>query len=541
MASTDQEKVETFRKWLQERLYVRAKQDVLRSQREPSSKIEVEEVRERFKGIWDRCQILTYKPYTCEETNRSPQQLFHDSRAAQVRGLIAPNQRGKTHAGIAEVIAWGLGFEPWSGRVIPKIGKTPWRPRMRFFVASSDFSIGLNEVILPKINELLPLDEIGCRFMKLSGITHKIVFPDPYSFSLKFLSYEQDQHKAEGTTWNGGWFDEPPPKHLYTTCRRGCLRHAAPIIFTGTLINEPWVYDEIYAAEDTVNIDTEADLKKVKWNTKAVVKIRYEERPPGVTKEQIDAWAATLDEEEKEARIYGNPIHLEGRVYKEFDRHRQVTDRDRFLSETHGNWRDYPGFCVIDPHDRKPFAIMWGIVTPREQKVFIREWPPFDFTRQKTWKWSIDEYADEIRRIEREMWGDVAERAVMWRVMDPNFGRTQKAGGGITVEEMFAQNGLFFDTNVDDNVEAGHLAVKAAIHHDELVWLTGMPNAVKSMENYTWDDYRGRGDRSPKEKAKDKYKDFADLVRYTVMSDFRFVPHHGITNQKNPWIGAALG
>jgi hypothetical protein len=328
--------------------------------------------------------------------------------------------------------------------------------------------------------------------------------------------------------------------------------------FTGTPLNEPWMYDEIFASENikapSLHIVAEDDITKVRWNMKAVVKIEHDEFPPGVTKEQIDAWAETLDEDEKRARIYGEFFDLQGRVYKSFSRKRppegHVMPRDEWMAENK-DWRTYPGFCVVDPHDRKPFAIAWGVVTPRDQMVFIDEWPNVDFIRQKSWRASTPEYAETIRNKERNLWmtmtdasaayvGEERPANIMWRIMDPNFGRTPKAGTGRTLEDEFCDFDLNFDTSVDDDVEEGHIVVKRDLYEKRLLFLDNCTNTIKAMESYVWDEYRGKTDRSPKEKPKDKYKDFADLVRYACKSDLHWMPPGGL-GLRNPWGNNGLG
>lgn len=480
-----------------------------------------------IRGIWARCWALSYIPGL-------KQSLFHRSRKAQIRGLWAPNQRGKTTSGTAEILSWGFGEDLWTGEPIERVGKTLWRPAFRFFIGAKDYNAGFTEVILPKLEEMLPLKELGVEYINMSGkVTHKLKFPDPYNFSIKMLSYEQDLHKNEGATWNGGWFDEPPPYHLYVSCRRGCLRHAAPIIFTGTPINEPWMYEALYNNAKAVTVDNDADLKHLKWNSIGIVKIRHDEYPPGVTKEQIDEWAETLDEEEKQARIYGEFMHLQGRIYKQFDKNIHVIERDELLAK-HPDWRTYPAFMTVDPHDRKPFACAWGFATPRDEVIFIDEWPNVDFVRQKSWRWSTDEYLEMFRERETVLWGHFeighGDRFT-WRLMDPRFGRSSKAGTGKTLEEEFADRGLYFTfpsaTGQDgqEEIETGHMKVKTDLKEKRIFVTSNCKNIIKGFDNYVWDEFVGKNDRSVKEKPRDKYKDFMDVVRYTVMGDVQYIDH----------------
>jgi phage terminase large subunit-like protein len=462
-----------FRKWLAETIALYAQKKAFNEEREPRSESEEQELADIIRGIWQRCWILSYKPHP-------KQKLFHDAaRISQVTASFARNQGGKTTAGEVQLLSWGFGEDLWTGRPIERVGKAKWRPGMRFFIGAQDYVNAHNETILPKMQELLPLEEIGVKFVKMQGrITHKLIFPEPYNFSIKLISYDQEEHKQEGPTWNGGWFDEPPPKGVWVATNHNCMKNAAPRLLTATPLREPWMYDDIYKAKGSVHIEDSEDLKKLRWSTPAIIKIGRNDNPH-ITEEQLKAFEDSLDEEERASRIYGEFRHLEGRVYKGFFNAKphnvncpasgvgwcascqretgHVVDRDEWF-KANPNWKEWPGFCVIDPHDRKPWAMVWGVVTPRDQEVYLAEWPNFDFAKQKSWKWSIDEYVDMIRTTESNLWGtndpgaaaglkDRGEPNVAWRIMDPNFGRAQKAGSGATVEDAMADRGLAFDTN----------------------------------------------------------------------------------------------
>lgn len=516
-----------FRMWLADRLSKYAMMKAFGEERTPQNETEEEELADIVASIWSRCQALAYKPHP-------KQKLFHESRVAQIRGSFARNQGGKTTAGEMEILSWGFGEDIWTGQPIEKIGKTKWRPEMRFFIGAQDYSNAHAETIIPKMEELLPLKEMGVEYVKQNGkLVVKLKFPEPYSFSIKLISYDQEEHKNEGPTWNGGWFDEPPPRGVYTACRRGCMKHAAPIIFTATPLREPWMYDEIYATPKSVHLDAPEDLKKLRWDTPAIIKIGRNDNPY-ITEEQMAAYESTLDEEEKQARIYGEFLHLQGRVYKSFDRTKHVLDRDQFISQ-HPGWKDYPSFCVVDPHDRKPFAISWGIVTPRDETIFVDEWPNFDFAKQKSWKWSVDEYLTMMREKEKALWGreDGTVRELYFRIMDPNFGRTPKAGSARTLEDEFADRGVYFDTTVDDDLSDGHLAVRSDLYNNRLFFFSNCTNTIKAMENYIWDEYRGSSGRAPKERPRDNFKDFADLVRYARKSPVFFFKKEDVVSTFN--------
>lgn len=105
---------------------------------------------------------------------------------------------------------------------------------------------------------------------------------------------------------------------------------------------------------------------------------------------------------------------------------------------------------------------------------------------------------------------------VNFRLMDPNFGVTPKAGTGLTISESFEDKGLSFDTNIDDDLTSGHAVVRQSLREGTIFWLDRCYNGITAMLNYTWDEYRASygNQRMPKDKPRDLFKDFADLARY---------------------------
>lgn len=193
------------------------------------------------------------------------------------------------------------------------------------------------------------------------------------------------------------------------------------------------------------------------------------------------------------------------------------------------DWRSWPISCVIDPHPRKPFYMAWFRITPHNEHVAFREWPDFDFFAHKSWDWGLDEYIAEIRRIEssfcyRDEQGIQREPWIPYRILDPNMGRTPNIKTGRRLDEEFAEAGLYFDTTVDDSIDAGVLSVNRALKDGRLKVLRNCPNMIKAFQLCTWDDWGQRGEeRAPKETLKDKYKDPVDVARYEIMFDGQFV------------------
>jgi hypothetical protein len=544
-----------FKAWLAVQLLKHVSYELFGKERAPQTKPEQVELTDRIKALLKRCALLTFKPPNWKDDPHPKQGWFIRSHEAQIRAFIAANQVGKTWGIAAELISWCLGFYPWNMKPVVFPGGRKWRQGMRFGLGGKDFINALSEDILPKMNALLPLKEMGCEFEKIQGrVTSKISFPPPFYSSIKLMSYEMEPPKWEGYTWDGFAFNEPPPRYAFIATKRGMMKEGAPLLFALTPIEEPYIKEEIYDAPNAVHITRESDLGKLTQESIAVVTCDLADTPY-ISQQQKDLFVAGLDEDEIEARQHGRFLHLMGRVYKNFQRSIEVEidGKKRFVQhhvlnahkwidedgkeqpgwyDLHPEWMKYPAFCVLDPHDRKPFAIGWGVVTPRNEKVFLCEWPDFDITKIRSYKATMDEYCEIINGVEDELWKTTTEgmvygfgrrpSPVVWRIMDPNFGRAKKATTGTSVEDEFAERGLYFDTSVDDDIQSGHIAVRNAFGNEELFYLETCKNIIKATENYTWEEYRGKTDHSPKEKPRDKYKDFMDVVRYAIKSELRF-------------------
>src|SRR5262245_29733961 len=349
-----------FLPWLSTQLLRHVSRELFAEERVPATREERVELKDRMAALLKRTAILKFKPKDWREDPHPKQGLFMRSGEAQIRAFIAANQVGKTWAIGAELISWCLGFYPWNGEPVVFPGGRKWKQGMRFGLGGTDFINALAEDILPKMQNLLPLKEMGCEFERIQGrVTAKIQFPAPFYTSIKLLSYEMEPKKWEGYTWDGFAFNEPPPKYAYVATKRGMMKEGAPILFALTPIDEPWVKEDIYDSPQAVHLSKPEDLRKLTRESVAVVTCDLSETPY-ITDEQKRLFVASLDEDELEARSHGRFKHLMGRVYKNFEREKHILDAEKWFSE-HPEWTKYPAFCVVDPHDRKPFAIGWGV------------------------------------------------------------------------------------------------------------------------------------------------------------------------------------
>lgn len=511
----------------------------------PANESEMEELGSTMALIRDRSLLWKYKPH-------KKQLYFHMARN-KIKIFCGSNQSGKTTAILVDDLCYLIGYRPWLlSHPDPPLSILT-RPNAMVsggkmsMIAASDYVNSHNEVIIPKIKELVPFDHLTVSLDRVQGkVIHKIHWWN--GSTQKLMSYDQIVDKYEGATWDRVSFDEPPPRPVFIAVARGCMARSAPMHFAFTPLKEPWIYDELYTKGTHVGDDKSFEDSKGKKIF--IVTIDLSENPH-VNEESKKIFLESLDPEEVEARAHGRFVHLMGRVYKSFSREQHVVSPSlRFIREV----ENYPIVCCVDPHSRRPFAIGWCAVTPQNKKVWIAEWPDeFLIHEVKSWEWGVVDYIKRIAEIES---GDnphgIKMRNVVWRIMDPAFGTTPGAQTGMTLQEAFlagadlrtrpeeneaSLEGLYFSCDASRDIDQRHLLVKEALKLNEL---TGEPNLlvldncrniIKMFESYTWSDHKSvKESRAPKEQPNDTFKDFADVIGYVEVSDLGyFDPETGLT------------
>lgn len=457
----------------------------------------------------DRFRLALYKPH-------EKQQEFH-RHPAQIRLITSGNRFGKSTAMIVEAIAYCLGERSWEKE--EKYREIKSAPN-RVLLVCQDFSNILEQTLLPKIFQFLPSDALlpgrqGVRIMH--GNT-----PASFHFKngslLKLASFEQDVQKLEGADWDYIGIDEEIPRDHYIAARRGIIDRRGRIALAVTSVSpvSAWMYDELFIRADGKRIATFGGTS-------------YDN--PYIPADEIKEFEHSLTPEERISRIQGGFMQWAGRVYPEFDRATHVFDFDKWFStpEQRAMFDSWPKGQVIDPHDRKPIAMGWFAINPRGDMIFFKEWPESDFFSYRT-PHNLEGYVEIIRNIEKNIRGPMC-----WRIIDPNFGRSKKFGDEESVEDQFARFGLRYDSRVNDDIPAGHLAVKQYLYFDrakpidelfnrpKLYIEQGCTNMIRAFLQYTWQKRKTEDRKGLTERPEEKYKDFVDLARYAIMSSPKYI------------------
>lgn len=481
--------------------------------RDPANEWEAEDLANAMKAIEDRSQLFHYTPH-------EKQARFLNGRC-RLKAACTGNQFGKTRALLSEILSWCIGFRPWDLRLPRRLDGSIVRGAIRACIGAENLitSVGIN--IWPKLVELVPEEIFFEATERMQGVVHKVRFKREWGGSeLKFMSYSADYKSWEGPTWDIVGFDEPHPYAVHTATERGCVAKDAPIILSMTLLNEPWIADELLDGPNVVDIsESDEAVENLRRENIAVVWGSIHDNPH-LNQDRKQEFIDGMDPDERETREWGRPKSLSGRIYKEFDPERHVL-KDETLEGIYGTgqpWREWPAGVVIDPHDRRPYAIGIFVITPLGERIWVSEWPDFDFASAKDSSMEVGDYASWIQHELMSM-----RLRARWWIMDPRFGATPKATTKTTLIDEFRREGLYFNENFDAGpIEVGRKRVKSALKRGKLLFLPQLHNFRRALKFHAWDDYRDAKERGAKEKEKEKFKDFCDVLRYAEMADTYF-------------------
>lgn len=422
-------------------------------------------------------KLVSFRPYD------ECQMAFFLSEKRRL-SAFGNNRSGKTTAGTARA---GFHFTGW----YPE-----WFPKHRRLTPPTFGRITISEykehgrVLVEKIKEWFPADSIKKWYRNPQGYVTGLEGKNGSHISI--LTHEQETKAHEGWSGHWAWFDEPCPKDKFIATIRGLVDRNGECFFTLTPLSEPWLSDEIY--EENPHLWDTFDFNA--YNN------------PFINRQALDDFFSSVDPIELPARKFGKFIHLEGAVYASFSRQRHVVPQ-KALPE---HW---PRFCVIDPHDRRPFAIGWYAVDPTN-RVWIYDESPRDAMFHKIHSTTLktNDFVTIIRNQE-------CRDNIMKRIIDRRYGMRRSVMTGYTIQEDLMQYDLYFEPSYDDTlggIEAGHIAVKELLGRPDeeprLLVMDNCKNHIYGFTHYVYDRDTGK----PKEEG----KDYMDLIRYLAKDNPRY-------------------
>jgi hypothetical protein len=341
------------------------------------------------------------------------QDKFHCS-TARGRGCFWPNRVGKTVALVNEAHAHAMGFRIWYPRDHPARNVNIGVPNVgRLYV--NDYKAWERDVEKEWVKWVPPGTY---RFTRnTQGNVTKIVLDN--RSVIHVMSYEQAPRASEGGQIDWACFNEPCPKVHFTATLRGLVDTNGPWWMCMTLLeDEPWIYDEIWeGASGDANMEI----------IEATIEDNLLEHGGVLERAHVEEFAKFLPEDEKAARLYGKPIFAQGRVFKAFH------NSEPWVTHPIDIPPHWPRFCAIDPHDRKPIAVLWAAVDPETGTVYAYD-ELYDATLN-----TIEKVAEAIKLKEKEH----GTPKIRW--MDPSGTKPEKTSGA-NVQATFAKYGILCTT-----------------------------------------------------------------------------------------------
>lgn len=278
----------------------------------------------------------------------------HDGQLAfhkcdkRIRLVVAGNRGGKSTAGMAELIWHCRGTHPFQKTKVP----------IKSCVVLIDFENAAKKVFEPKLEEWAPAGSIK-KIERHQGGAIKSIRWDTGSVT-DVYSHDQALSVFEGSDYDVAWFDEPPPRAIWTAVWRGMTDRGGIMYMTGTPLASPW----LYTAVDKIKRGLSPESWFIQFRSDKNAK-NLGEGDEELGKKRLEAFASELDANEKEARLSGGFLQLIGLIFKNWDRSKHIIQPFPIPVQ----WQIIES---IDPHPAKPWAITWTAKAANGSKILLQ-------------------------------------------------------------------------------------------------------------------------------------------------------------------------
>lgn len=378
--------------------------------------------------------------------------------------------------------------------------------------------------------------EIPHWFPKGAYTSHK----ESHAYDVKFrfkngshfdlFTFDQDPKQMESVDLDWAIADEPLPYKLWLPLKAR-FRGGGLIFLVMTAL-----YDSIWVSRE---LETDRLGKDVfKRQVDAEEACRTHGVRGHMPHEYIEQMSRDADEDEAGARLHGSYIALSGRVYKQFGEATHVWDEMPAYHQECYDKGKYTLYKIVDPHDRKPFAVAWYAIFPNQDKVCIAEWPENNFYKMKSCDMQIDEYRRLFIETEKQL-----ERKADVNLEDPNFGNTPKLNGKTFKELMGGPCGecqaksksvlpscphsISFE-DPPDEIHLGISLVKQELGNPKkdirpkLYFMRHCSNSINSHKYWYYVE-AAKESKGLSEVVAEEFKDFCEMPRYGALYGWKYL------------------
>lgn len=442
------------------------------------------------------------------------QQGFDESNANMIL-LFGGNRSGKTTPVSKKVLDLGL------------------KKRMKIWVCGETFqdSIAIQQ---KKISELVPkrMVQYG-NFDEINGYTNRKLQLKNGTM-ITFKSYDQGAGAFQSDDIDLIWNDEEPPLDIVKEQKMRLIDRNGRMIISMTslkgitdFIRDYFEDCDILETRFAPLVSKELPVRARKGPVDIFFLWTTDNRH--IDQKRLLDDVSLMPETDRLTRIYGMPTNLAGKIYMSFGRDTHVIPLDDAPTSGNQLWN------VLDPHDRKPWAIGWYLVNRNGTVYCVDEYPNQNFNEMLYDDKTYEDYARIIKDKEAVLRRVFNIGGNIRRRVDPNFGNktiqfAERKGGQskTTPVKELARLGLQYRDAIDA-LEAGHLEVRKWLHwakkdgqfvvRPAFVITDNCINHINHLTRYSRKDIMSAdGDVKDKVAPQQKYKDFSDLVRYLLMA-----------------------
>lgn len=427
---------------------------------------------EQLKLVSTRPNIFGYVPH-------DKQISFHTS-SARGRLFIGGNRSGKTVGGATEAIWWLTGLHPYL-----RIPDEPIRGRC----VSVDFLNGVEKIVKPEVARWVPKSHLrGGSWDSAYSKELRTLYFENGSF-LEFMSYDQDLDKFAGTSRHFIWFDEEPPKEIFTENLLRLLDTGGSWWITMTPVEGmTWIYDDVYIAART-----DPNLHVVEVDTT---------QNPNINQMEIEILLSGMSADDKKARIEGRFVQVGGLIYKHFSDKNVIAPMIPPVEWLH--------FAGMDHGFNNPTAWLWAAVDSDGRMVVYDE----HYKSGEIVKYHAEQVL--IKDMEHKI-------IPAYRVGDPSIRNTDPITGTSVLIE-YVDNGVpivLGNNDVKAGIDRVAKLVGNGIEPTQLYITANCVNLIKEMSRYRWSTWATKKhnfDKNRKEEPHKKNDHAVDALRYMIAS-----------------------
>lgn len=266
----------------------------------------------------------------------------------RIRLVLAGNRGGKSAGGVNEFAWFNTGTHPFQKCKVP----------IKSAIVLQDFENHCKNIIEPKIREWINPNDILRIERNQSQAIKKIYWKSGSTTDV--YSHEQSLKIFEGSDYDLVWFDEPPPRKIWTALWRGCTDRGGRMFLTGTPLASPWLYREYKRVKDNNDPLTSVIVFDTYKNAK-----NLGEGDEALGIKRIDELASQYTDDERHARLNGGFVEVQGLIFKNWSQKIHLIDS----FEIPHSWEIWES---IDPHPHKPWAVAYIAIAPNGAKILIR-------------------------------------------------------------------------------------------------------------------------------------------------------------------------